>query len=487
MGVKAPAKKKTLVNRFAEDLKRARSQLAELGYGDDDFIATDDDEDESSADERRGKESSKKKKKNHQKKKASAPKAKGRYVLTPESDDDEVVPPKVEKLWATQAAKEALEASTGWKRKQGADASGLAEVDGDESPVRPQNRRTQREAERVAGRAKRPKRAHVYCDSEEEEEAEEEEAEEEAPPSTSNKNRKGPPFVPLPKTPLPKPEWATPPKKRSTVFTLPTSSQKIDEILNTNTPTAAASAQPARNKKQQSSAHFDTKDPSTPEKSTPSKPAYDESEPFEFKLIVSHADQPGQEMEVYLSSDLKDCMKAFWPLQRKQLEQWEDAAGTNWAWELQKTQKSRGHKDGKRRFCVSSKVAKRPTLWRRGDNGNYACRKCASNASLCFTWVSDEEAEADDDEDAGIPMPKGEFWCLPVHPSDRRCEVTEGREIRTWLNEGDNSESDSSGDGDGVESDADEYKVESDFDPLVSESSTSEEENQEESDFDGGC
>jgi hypothetical protein len=224
-----------------------------------------------------------------------------------------------------------------------------------------------------------------------------------------------------------------------------------------------------------------------PPKQQHSDPRYAEIEPFEFKFIVSYAGNMGTEIKYHHSSDLVGEMEDFWSLLRKQLEQWEDAAGANWAWELQKTQKSRAHQGSRRRFCVTSKVAKRPTTWRKGDNGQYACRKCASNASLCFTWVADEEAKAAKDEDAGISAPKGEFWCLPVHPSDRRCEVSKGREIRTWLNEGDNSESDSSGEDDGAESDADEFKLELDFDSLVSESSTSEEENQDESDFDDGC
>jgi hypothetical protein len=79
--------------------------------------------------------------------------------------------------------------------------------------------------------------------------------------------------------------------------------------------------------------------------------------------------------------------------------------------------------------------------------------------------------------------PKGEFWCLPVHPEDRRREVKKDREIRTWLNEEDDSESDSSGEDIVESSDEDDFKVGSDFDQLSeSESSSEEEENGKESD-----
>lgn len=159
-------------------------------------------------------------------------------------------------------------------------------------------------------------------------------------------------------------------------------------------------------------------------------------------------------------------MKTFWRVLGRQLTAWETAAGAEWAWELQKPQNSqqRNSDGSEKRFCVSARVARQPTRWRTGDKGFYACRKCAMEGSLCFTWVREEDGDAVDvdvaDQD-GILSSKGEFWCLPVHPQDRRCEVKKDREIRTWLNEGDNSESDSSGeDGEGEESELDEYKDE---------------------------
>jgi hypothetical protein len=278
-----------MVSRFAEDLRRARSQIEGFGLDEDDyvdsddFIDTDDDgEDESTADKRRGTGSSKQKKK--KKKKASARQAKGRYVPSHESDDDEEVPFKVEKMWAEQAAKAVLETSTRRKRKTDADASGVTELE-DGDPIRPTNRKREREAERVANQPTKSKRAHLICDSEVEDEDEDE-----ARPSTPQKNRKGPRFVPLPKKPLPMPEWATPPQKPSTGFTLPTSSQKINNLFNQKIPTATASAPPARNKQRKSSAKVSPQDPTTSEDSASPKPAYDESEPFIFKLIISHAD-----------------------------------------------------------------------------------------------------------------------------------------------------------------------------------------------------
>jgi hypothetical protein len=201
---------------------------------------------------------------------------------------------------------------------------------------------------------------------------------------------------------------------------------------------------------------------------------------FEFKLVVSYSEDG---TEYHQSTDLEGNMKSFWSQLKKQRKEWEDAAGAEWAWELQK---AKGRVRG-RRSCVSSKLAKKPTRWRKGDTGDYACRNCAKNTLLCFTWVEDEDPEHDsNEEEAMIPKPKGEFWCLPVHPEDRRCgEIKKDREVRTWLNEEDNSESDSSGEDIVESSEEDDFKVGSDYDQLSeSESSSEEEENAKEGDED---
>lgn len=273
--------------------------------------------------------------------------------------------------------------------------------------------------------------------------------------SKPNVARRLPVFKPASVKPLPRPQWTMPPGEPATEFRQPTSSLKVNAICDANlTKGQKASAKVGR---------------SQDEQPTPSEPSYAEIESFEFKLVVSYSKEG---TDYHKSTDLEGNMKTFWSRLKKQRKEWEDAAGAEWAWELQKAKaRVRG-----RRSCVSSKLAKKPTRWRKGDAGDYACRSCAKNALLCFTWVEDEDSEHDGEEESGIPNPKGEFWCLPIHPEDRRCgEVKKDREIRTWLNEEDNSESDSSGEDIEESSNDDEFKVGSDYDQLSESESSSEE------------
>lgn len=287
--------------------------------------------------------------------------------------------------------------------------------------------------------------------------------------SKPNVARPLPVFKPASVKPLPRPQWTIPPSGPASEFRQPTSSLRVNAICEANV-----------NKQQKASAEVG---PSQDEHPTPSEPSYAETESFEFKLVVSYSKDG---TEYHQSTDLEGNMKTFWSRLKKQRKEWEDAAGAEWAWELQK---AKGRVRG-RRSCVSSKLAKKATRWRKGDAGDYACRSCAKNALLCFTWVEDEDEDEDeehnsDETEAVLPKPKGEFWCLPVHPEDRRSEVKKDREIRTWLNEEDNSDSDSSGEDIGESSDEDDFKIGSDYDQLSeSESSSEEEENAKESDED---
>jgi hypothetical protein len=475
MGVQPPAKTKrdSKMDQLEKQIRKLQTQFDELKRGNE----ADDEHDEACL-PRVGRGG-----------RSSRPQhgAKGRHVLEPESDDDEEVPIKLETMWATQAAKQkqALEISTGRKRKHDIDAPGLPDLDDDDLLVRPKNRRVEREAERVASRPAGSKRARLYCDSEEED----------SPPSVPRKHHRGQPaypasidpsfrkpstpkpkpvrlapiFVPGSKKPLPKSQWATPPAKRAAGFTLPTSSKEIEGILAQKAKTPAASRRSARQSDRKASSKLSSRDQSEDKDSTSaSEPSYVEVEPFDFKAVISYVEGSAKDIDTYFhSTDLADRMQGLWSQVKQLSKQWEDAAGTDWAWELQR--QSGG------RLCVSSKLAKQSTKWRAGDNGYYACNTCTSRARLCFTWAADEEGKFQ--EGFAIPIPKGDFLCLPVHPDDRSgVEVARGRELRYWLNESDDSESDSSGEdvGEGS-SEFDGDKTESDFDHLSdSESSTSE-------------
>jgi hypothetical protein len=146
-------------------------------------------------------------------------------------------------------------------------------------------------------------------------------------------------------------------------------------------------------------------------------------------------------------------MSSFWKTLASLRDKWEERAGAEWAWEVQKKFRVRGKGSGEfyyfKRVCVTSKLDNKPTRWRRGDAGFFACLDCAGAAMPCFTWVRGEDAGGEEDgEGDGVfgAAPKGEFWCLPVHEGDRRCKNIEGREICSWVNEGEssNDEDDSS-------------------------------------------
>ncbi|GAB7327069.1 hypothetical protein MBLNU13_g10996t1 [Cladosporium sp. NU13] len=407
------------------------------------------------------------------------------------SDDDEETPEwviKRERLAQSAEAGSATvpEPPAALKRKRPSETSQLSDLS-DSDLVGSRQDRGQRKGATHATQPTRSKRVRLEVDSDSDESSSDRDAAEtsSAPRkkhtaafahkgsigskfTNSKPNLAGPPrvFKPASTKSLPRPQWTIALSELAKEFRQPTSSLKVNAICEANV-----------NNNQKASTKTG---PSQDEHPTPSKPSYAEIESFEFKLVVSYSKDG---TEYHQSTDLEGNMKTFWSRLEKQRKEWEDAAGAEWAWELQK---AKGRVHG-RRSCVSSKLAKRPTRWRKGDTGDYACRHCAMNTLLCFTWVEDEDPEHDSDgEEAVIPKPRGEFWCLPVHPDDRRCgEVKKDREIHTWLNEEDNSESDSSGDAIGESSDEDEFKVGSDYGQLSeSESSSEEEDNAKESDKD---
>jgi hypothetical protein len=191
---------------------------------------------------------------------------------------------------------------------------------------------------------------------------------------------------------------------------------------------------------------------------------------------------------VFDSDALKYKMSSFWKTLASLRNKWEEQAGAEWAWEVQKKVKTRGRARGGsgasriKRFCVSSRLADRPTKWRRGDSGFFACLGCARAAEPCFTWVGDEDGGVEGDDDEVFGAPKGEFWCLPVHKDDRRCVDVKGKEMRSWVNEG---ESSSGEDDSGEESDESGFDAYDDGDSELTSEASSEESSEEAVDSDG--
>ena len=168
---------------------------------------------------------------------------------------------------------------------------------------------------------------------------------------------------------------------------------------------------------------------------------YAEMIPFAFKFVGNYANRTGSRYTnlKVTTATMHNTPSVFWNRLSPLSEKWEEQAGAYWAWEFQKRSSGGrvGGEDGMpRRYCITSRLAKRRTRWRPEDNGFWACMNCTEAARPCFTWITDIDGGYGNGEDAGevFGAPKGEFWCLPVHADDRRCEIVEGVDIRTWVN-----------------------------------------------------
>ena len=408
------------------------------------------------------------------------------------SDDDEdpVPVPEKEKAPVVAAAKDAAKAGAN-KRKRATEScsssysklseslSGLA-VDelrardqslpaSDQSDSQESDTRSQHPAKkpRPSGRTKKPLARNTQT-------------------PTKKQTRPPHPYTPLGKSPFQRsPGRATPPppppppkQQTSLTFRYPGSS-------GSNESNATRATQPVWPKKttQPKPSSYATEQPTSNAISKRTL-AYAEITPFTFKFVQSYATSPSStegetlEMGVHESTGMTGTMSSFWKILTALRNTWEDQAGADWAWEVQKKVKSRARGRGRtgngsfKRFCVSSRLANRPTKWRPGDTGFYACLECAGAAKPCFTWARDEHGEGGDDGDE-FSAPPGEFWCLPVHKEDRRCVNVDGREMRIWVNEGESSSDEGDSSESGSSSGAvDEYN--DDDSELTSEESSGE-------------
>lgn len=271
-----------------------------------------------------------------------------------------------------------------------------------------------------------------------------------ATPSRKKSRRSVPTaFKAQPKTPLPSPQWTRTSEQKSqeaspSKFKFPAGGKKLesdawlaDDYEQTpsggqkeTSPAAIKADNDSKSSNGKTNPKRKTK-PASPQQTPTQKQTYAEIRPFKFKFITSYDNAAKTSFDVYDSSELTDWLADFWSRLKPQLDEWENLAGADWPWELQKSRSSR------KRFCVASKLARKPTRWREGDDGFFACQDCAGVGRACFTWVvGGEDGDEMEDDDDGFGAPKGEFWCLPVHVDDRRAEVREGKEMWIWVNEG---------------------------------------------------
>jgi hypothetical protein len=252
------------------------------------------------------------------------------------------------------------------------------------------------------------------------------------------------PYTPLRVSPFQKLTFATPPSpslstQLPTTFRVPRSSVGMygdcfdDRVATPSTISRESIGTPATANRATTT---------TSEPALSAKPA--EIVPFTFKFVVSYADDinnPTTNMSFYNSMSMGKAMPPFWALLSTLSAKWEEQASDRWAWEFQK-RSSAGRKSSEdkmpRRFCITSKLANLPTNWRPLDEGFRTCMDCVVAGRPCFTWVMDKNGGDGEGDDSGevLGVPKGEFWCLPIHQDDRNCPVEEECDIRTWVNEG---------------------------------------------------
>lgn len=159
--------------------------------------------------------------------------------------------------------------------------------------------------------------------------------------------------------------------------------------------------------------------PVDPDSKHAARHSLNEIQDFNFKLIMNYTNATKSKFGGYTSDDLVNEMSDFWDILRPIVDTWENRAGAEWSFDIERATKTK-----KCRVCVNSKLDKRSTVWREGDQGFFACKDCVSRGKPCFTWAGEDEG----------------YHCLPVHEADRRKPVIEGKEIWYWVNEGDQSD-----------------------------------------------
>jgi hypothetical protein len=261
------------------------------------------------------------------------------------------------------------------------------------------------------------------------------------------------PYTPLRVSPFQRLTIATPPSpslrtQSPTTFKVPRSSVGIygDGFDNTVVTPSKTPSQPTATPAKVDCATTTTSNPTMSSELV-------ETTPFTFKFVVSYAantddtddtddtDNRTTNMSFYDSMVMEKGIPPFWALLSTLSAKWEEQAGDRWAWEFQKRSNAdRKRSDDKmpRRFCITSKLANLPTNWRPLDEGFQTCMDCVVAGRPCFTWAMDKNGGDGEGDDSGevFGVPKGEFWCLPIHQDDRNCPVEEEFDIRTWVNEG---------------------------------------------------
>ncbi|KAF2213194.1 hypothetical protein CERZMDRAFT_96861 [Cercospora zeae-maydis SCOH1-5] len=152
--------------------------------------------------------------------------------------------------------------------------------------------------------------------------------------------------------------------------------------------------------------------PPTKQACTPLIDIKDLQERFEFQAVTQH--YPSGDIDAFHSKeDLSDECEELWTRIKKQVDEWEEMKGEDWAFEFQKPGYKMVHPP-----CLTTRLKGKAgkTQWRPGCEGKFTCRKCVEEERPCFSWNGEE------------------FWLLPLHEQDRKWPVEEGCEIRYWLN-----------------------------------------------------
>lgn len=137
---------------------------------------------------------------------------------------------------------------------------------------------------------------------------------------------------------------------------------------------------------------------------------------IQFCAVEGYLDD-GQVKKYYVPSELKD----FKVLDSRIYETtsiWTRNYGEDWTFELSKSGASP---------CITSKLARKKTTWRKGQEGSFACQDCVKMGRPCFTPVL---GMGDDG------WKYEEIHLLPLHELDRHGSVDGGKaQAQLWINE----------------------------------------------------
>ena len=149
-------------------------------------------------------------------------------------------------------------------------------------------------------------------------------------------------------------------------------------------------------------------------------------EHFSFSAICTYK-KTGVIDQFFQSEDLSDC-DFLWERINKTKHIWDKNSHGSWSVTIKEAVYKSDY-NAMKPPCITRKLSRKRTNWRKGYEGMFACRDCVKMGRPCFVWVPDGSTE-------DALWDKGELRILPLHHEDRTRPVVEGKtEVRYWVND----------------------------------------------------